>query len=87
MAPRTEPPEAISIYSLNLRGFELNTFCKETGMITPINLPRNVASRVNIISKMFTLAAFIDKALIPRYTKRNPSDTEARVSTANIDPV
>jgi hypothetical protein len=87
MAPRIEPPEAISIYSLNLRGFEVNKFCKETGMITPINLPRRVASRVNIISKILTLAALIDRALIPRYTKRNPSDTEASVSTANIDPV
>ena len=66
IAPRTEPPEAISSYSLNLSGVEVNRFCKETGIITPINLPSIVASRVNIISKTFTFAALIDKALMPR---------------------
>lgn len=65
----------------------MNRFCKETGIITPINLPSIVASRVNIISKKFTFAALIDKALMPRYTNRNPSETEANVSTAKIDPV
>lgn len=87
MAPRTDPPEAIKSYSLNFKGVAVNRFCKETGNITPMNLANTVAKSVKTISKMFTLAALILRALIPRYTKRNPSDTDASVSTARIEPV